>query len=67
MTITDINRFLIVETSKLQQGGELALEGLSGPAKAVTVIKGSVGLLVCRWIRERLSEDSGDHEAPMMG
>lgn len=46
---------------------KLALEGLRGPAKAVTAIMGSLGLLVCRWISERLSEDSGDHGAPMMG
>lgn len=55
------------DTASKLQSSELALEGLSGPAKAVTVIQGSVGLLVCRWIRERLSEDSGDQEAPMMG
>lgn len=58
---TDKQVFFVVVVFKL------ALEGFRGPAKAVTAIMGSLGLLVCRWISERLSEDSGDHGAPMMG
>lgn len=48
-------------------GAVRALEGLSGPAKAVTAITGSMGLRPCRWMAARLSEESGDHRPPMTG
>lgn len=48
-------------------GAERALEGLSGPAKAVTAMTGSMGLRPCRWMADKLSEASGDHRAPMTG
>lgn len=44
---------------------ELTLEGLSGPAKALTVITGSRGLLGNRG--EHFSIGSGDHGAPITG
>ena len=48
---------------------EPALEGLSGPAKALTAITGSLGLLVDCGENERelLSNGSGDQGAPITG
>jgi hypothetical protein len=45
------------------------LEGLRGPAKALTDIRGSMGLRAWRGdsALEKLSEGSGDQGAPMMG
>lgn len=46
---------------------EPTFEGLSGPAKAETAMTGSMGLLPGWWSSESLSEDSGDHRAPITG
>lgn len=66
-TLSDFRNVKVAATQWRQRGAELALEGLSGPAKAVTAIKGSMGLRPCRRMAERLSEESGDHRPPMTG